>query len=105
MRNELSTLQVDAIIYSSGNGDQTDLEIYYKLCTEGDCYFTGEEAGGVGAVERLVTIRTDAETKLDKDEVETSFTYSAQILHDPNDCEGTSYCKYTFSTYNPSPLS
>lgn len=85
----------------------TDLEIYYKLCTvdEDNCFFTGKEAGGVGAVERLVASRADAATKLGENQVETSFSYTGQILHDPKDCEGAAVCKYTFSAYNPSPLS
>jgi len=99
---------VDAVLYSSGNGDTNDLEIYYKLCTgevDGSCFMTGEQAGGVGPVERLTLSRTDATIRTDESAIETSFSYTGQVLHDPNECAGAQVCKYVFSTYNPSPMS
>ena len=51
MTSQRVLIKLDAIIYSTGNGDTNDLEIYYKLCTaevEDTCFLTGSEAGGVG---------------------------------------------------------
>ena len=97
---------MDAVIYSTGNGDDNELEIYYKLCTVNEeCFMTGSEAGGVGLVERLEVSRSDDEFKTDVDAIETSFNYVGEFKHDPKVCEGAAVCKYTFSTYNPSPLS
>ena len=57
--DQRATIKLETAIYTTGNGDQNDMEIYYKLCTSGDCSFTAEEAGGVGAVERLKVKRTE----------------------------------------------
>ena len=37
--------------------------------------------------------------------METSFDYTGTIEHDPAACAGAEACQYTFSAFNPSPLS
>ena len=104
--SQRGTLTISAGLYTTGNGDLTDMEIYYKLCRDGNCFFTGEEAGGVGQVEKLQVTRQETKSgDFTQEAVETSFDYQATILHEPQVCSGASECKYVFSTFNPSVLS
>ena len=66
------------------------------------CYLTGSEAGGVGQVERLTITIDDELGRTIGGGLETSFSYTGTLMHDPKVCEGASVCKYAFSAYNPS---
>ena len=46
LKHHTANFKVEATLYTTGNGDQTDLRIYYKLCTRGSCYLNEDEAGG-----------------------------------------------------------
>ena len=41
-----ANFKVEATVYTTGNGYQTDLRIFYKLCTSGSCYLNADEASG-----------------------------------------------------------
>lgn len=40
-----------ATVYSSKEGDNKDIKIFYRVCVYGDCKLTPEEAAGIGQVE------------------------------------------------------
>ena len=58
---------LETTLYTTGDGDKTDLDIYYKLCTEAVnatmCFFTEDESKGIGAdVQRLDTQRFESKS-------------------------------------------
>lgn len=104
MKTERAIIQIDASVYSSGNGDSEDLMIYYKLCVTKDCFFTAEEAIGQGFVERLIMQTSETQANGSDEALEKSIDYTGYILHRSSDCAGTSRCDYVVSVHNPSTL-
>lgn len=104
MKTERAVIKIDTTVYSSGNGDDEDLRIYYKLCTSSDCFFSAEEALGQGLVERLVTETSATQANGGVEALETSTDYTGYILHSDSNCAGKSRCDYVISVHNPSTL-
>jgi len=76
LADDRAVIQVDAAVYTTGNGDQTDILIFYKLCTSGDCFLDAEEASGNGDVEMLPVERVVTKSgDFTQVAVETSFNY------------------------------
>ena len=100
-------------MFTTGNGDQTDLIVLYKVCNTSeeenntDCFFSDEEAKGSDPNALLLDLqKTETRSGDDSIEaVETSLSYSGFILHEPSvECPDPSICKYVFSLWNPSTL-
>ena len=102
-------MKVNAAVYSSGNGDTTDLRIYVKLCTSGShCKFSTAESEGVGENITQLEVTRDVQYEAEdfsEEVLDYTLAYSGEFVHDSSSCKGTDSCRYAFSVYNPSSFS
>ena len=106
MFTERALVKVDAALYGSDSEDISDLQIFYKLCTDATdtCFFTAEEAADFHFFEapQLEVVTTRSSDQDGGAASETIFAYEGELVHDPSDCTGFNVCRYVFAVHNPS---